>query len=302
MVIKFQRGRVRASALCILVLALTGGCGQQRTEGQAATRPPDIYFGASQAVGNGTAKTFVKPDPSGQPAEVGLVMSASSMDGLAAEDTVPPTMVMLGFPPEAKATVFDHVMMNWNSHGHKPAEVFGKPHFDFHFYLSDAASVMAIDPGGVDFAAKAARLPDARYMPQDYAADPGLPAANTVPAMGLHWVDSTARIVPGEYQFTQIFINGSWDGQYTFMEPMLTREWMLTHPTVREAIKQPAAYQHDGYYPHDLLDSVRSGRPGVLDLPGRIDDAARLVAQAGRAHRRYLIPTTIESGPARRST
>jgi hypothetical protein len=116
-------------------------------------------------------------------------------------------------------------MMNWNSYGHKPAEVFGKPHFDFHFYLSDAASVMAIDPGGVDFAAKAARLPDARYMPQDYAADPGLPAANTVPAMGLHWVDSTARIVPGEYQFTQI------------------------DPTVREAIKQPAAYQHDGYYP-----------------------------------------------------
>jgi len=249
MVIRFQRGRVRASVLCILVLVLAGGCGRPATEGQAATRPPDTYFGQPQRIGNGTVKTFVRPDPSGQPAELGLVMTASSMEGLPAEDTVPPTMLMLGFPPEAKATVLDHVMMNWNSHGHKPAEVFGTPHFDFHFYLSDAASVMAIDPGSADFATRSAHLPEARYMPRDYKPEPGLPGANTVPAMGLHWVDSSARIVPGEYQFTQIFINGSWDGRYTFMEPMFTRDWLLTHPTLQANIKEPTAYQRDGYYP-----------------------------------------------------
>jgi hypothetical protein len=33
------------------------------------------------------------------------------------------------------------------------------------------------------------------------------------------------------------------------MEPMLTREWLLTHPTLQENIKEPTAYQHDGYYP-----------------------------------------------------
>jgi hypothetical protein len=208
MVIKFQRGRVRASALCILVLALTGGCGQQTTEGQAATRPPDIYFEASQAVGNGTVKTFVKPDPSGQPAEVGLVMSASSMDGLAAEDTIPPTMVMLGFPPEAKATVLDHVMMNWNSHGHKPAELFGKPHFDFHFYLSDAASVMAIDPGG----AWTSRPKRRAYPTPDTC-------------------HRTSRRIPGCRPRTRC------------------RPWGC--------------------------------RPGVLDLPGRTDDASRLVTLGG---------------------
>jgi hypothetical protein len=26
------------------------------------------------------------------------------------------------------------------------------------------------------------------------------------------------------YVFTQTFINGSWDGRYTFMEPMLSRD------------------------------------------------------------------------------
>ena len=76
---------MRASVLCILVLVLAGGCGRQATEGQAPTQPPDTYFGESKSIGNGTVKTYVRPDPSGQPAEVGLVMTASSMDGLPAE-------------------------------------------------------------------------------------------------------------------------------------------------------------------------------------------------------------------------
>jgi len=238
------------AALCVALLPVVTGCGQ-RSADQAATAAhgAGTVFGAPRGIGSGTVKTFLTLDPSGKPAEVGVVMSAAALDGLPAEDAVPPEMVMLDFPPDAGATVFDHVMLNWNSHGHKPVELFGKPHFDIHFYLADAASVMAINPTSADFTAKAAHLPEARYMPRDYAAEPGLPLANTVPAMGLHWVDTTARLVPGSYDFTQIFINGSWDGRYTFMEPMLTRDWLLTRPTIREDVKQPGAYQRDGYYP-----------------------------------------------------
>ena len=58
-----------------------------------------------------------------------------------------------------------------------------------------------------------------------------------------------AGMIPGVYDFTQTFINGSWDGNYTFMEPMMTREWLLTKPMIREDIKQPLAYQHTAYYP-----------------------------------------------------
>jgi hypothetical protein len=30
---------------------------------------------------------------------------------------------------------------------------------------------------------------------------------------------------------------------------MMTREWMLTKPAMREEIKQPQAYQKNAYYP-----------------------------------------------------
>ncbi|HTF47554.1 MAG TPA: hypothetical protein VK735_08920, partial [Pseudonocardia sp.] len=64
-----------------------------------------------------------------------------------------------------------------------------------------------------------------------------------------HWLDSSEGLVPGKYDFKSTFINGSWDGQYTFMEPMLTREWLLTKAPLRQDIKQPAAYQRSGYFP-----------------------------------------------------
>ncbi len=108
---------------------------------------------------------------------------------------------------------------------------------------------MAIDPSVPDFATKAAHMPDPRYVPVDYVLPPGPAIDNAVPAMGLHWTDKAENMVPGQYDFQQIFINGTWDGEYTFMEPMMTREWMLTRATVDQPVKQPAAYQRTSYYP-----------------------------------------------------
>jgi hypothetical protein len=56
-------------------------------------------------------------------------------------------------------------------------------------------------------------------------------------------------MIPGKYDFKQTVINGSWDGAYTFIEPMMTREWMLTKQAIQENIKQPQAYQRNGYFP-----------------------------------------------------
>ncbi|MDQ2791767.1 MAG: DUF5602 domain-containing protein [Actinomycetota bacterium] len=229
-------------AVCA-TLTLLAGCGN----GQASKG--GTFFGAPQSIGNGMAKSYVTLDDSGKPTEVGLRMSAASLDGLPAEDTVPPGMLMLDLPKQASTTVFDHLMLNWNSHGHAPAVLFGKPHFDMHFYMVDPAAVAKIDPSSADFATRAAHLPDAKYVPVGYVPPPGPAAKNTVPAMGMHWTDSADGIVPGKYDFTQILINGSWDGTYTFIEPMMTREWMLTKQPVRENLKQPQAYQHSGYSP-----------------------------------------------------
>jgi hypothetical protein len=229
-------------AACV-ILAFLVGCGNGQSDKSGT------FFGPSQSIGNGTAKTYATLDNSGNPMEVGIRLSAASLDGLPEEDAVPPRMLMLDFPDQASATVFDHVMFNWNSHGHEPAVLFGKPHFDFHFYMVDMATVAEIDPSRPDFVTRAANVPDPKYVPLDYVTPPGTPVENTVPAMGLHWVDTTDGLEPGKYNFTQTVINGSWDGTYTFIEPMMTREWMLTKQTIQEDIKQPKVYQKSGYFP-----------------------------------------------------
>lgn len=67
--------------------------------------------------------------------------------------------------------------------------------------------------------------------------------------MGMHWVDSTQSLVPGEYDFTQILINGTWDGRWTFIEPMMAIDWMRTKTPVQEDLDLPQAYQQSGTTP-----------------------------------------------------
>lgn len=215
----------------------------------AATATPQehrTFFGSTAALGDGTVRAYTTVDQQGDPTAVGLRLSVAAMDGLSDTDT----MSMVDLPGQASATVFDHVMLNWNPKGHQPNVLFGKPHFDVHFYMTDMASIEAIDPASPDYAARAEHFPAAKYVPRDYITAPWpLAAPMAAPFMGVHWLDATAGMIPGVYDFTQTFLNGSWDGNYTFMEPMITRDWLRTKPAIREHIKQPQAYQHTAWYP-----------------------------------------------------
>jgi hypothetical protein len=257
------RGTGLAVAACT-ALAFLSGCGGESAPSNSAppnnsapsnnSAPPSnsgTFFGPSQSLGDGTVKTYVTLNDSGQPTEVGLRLTGTALEGLPPTNTDPPLMLMLAFPDQAKGTAFDHVMLNWNPQGHDPVALFGKPHFDFHFDMVDMATIQSISPADQNYAAKAEHAPEARYVPQDYAVPPGAPAsAQAVPGMGVHLVDSSdTSLVPGSYDFKQIVINGTWDGRYTFVEPMITREWLLTKPASEQELKQPQAYQKTGYYP-----------------------------------------------------
>ncbi|MFC7448449.1 DUF5602 domain-containing protein [Rhodococcus daqingensis] len=237
--------RTARLALAASVAVTLAGCGTAAgSDDRGGT-----FFGPSHDLGRGTSKTYVNLDTDGNPTEVGLRISESALDGLPSGPDARPQMLMLDLPDEASDTVFESVMLDWNPNGHEPQILWGKPHFDMHFYLTDMAEVHAIDPADPDFAAKAARLPDPKYIPRDYVTPPGPPAANAVPAMGLHWNDATDGLIPGSFDFTEVLLNGSWDGQFTFIEPMMTREWLLTRPTLREDLKLPQAYPKSGYSP-----------------------------------------------------
>jgi Domain of unknown function (DUF5602) len=251
---RLLRGAALTLAGCTALAFLPGCSGESAqthstssTSNSASTSTGGTFFGPSQSLGDGTAKTYVTFNDGGQPTEVGLRLTATALEGLPQSGS----MLMLPFPDQAAATAFDHVMLNWNPHGHEPRELFGKPHFDFHFDMVPMATMHGITPNDPDYAAKADHLPETKYLPQDYAVPPGPPAAaQAVPGMGVHLVDSSdTSLVPGAYDFKQIVLAGSWDGQVAFTEPMITRAWLKSGPSFEHALKQPQAYQKSAYYP-----------------------------------------------------
>ena len=242
------------------------------SQGRAAAR----FYGTPVRVGNGLARTYLLVDPTDRdrPLELGVSLTDGVMDGLPAAEAPsvhPPAVhghesmtVSLLDLPQANSTPYRFVQLNWNPAGHEPTAIYGLPHFDFHFYTISKEARDAIVPTDPDFATRAASLPPAEFRPPFYldnATAASLPAALvTVPRMGLHWIDvrspelQAALGNPAGFQpFTKTYFIGSWDGRFTFGEPMITRAYLLA---VREAasdetIRLPAAARVDpaGFYP-----------------------------------------------------
>lgn len=208
-------------------------------------------YGASLPFAQGTARSFVELDATGAPTAIGIALTEGGLSGLPATSSTPsPTalMVSLPLPAEASGTGFDHAELGWNPNGHDPVQLYGKAHFDAHFYMVPQATQMAILPNDPQFAAKAANFPAADLVPTTYVPPPGVPAASAIPQMGVHWTSINSPERNGQ-PFTSTFIFGSWDGQFIFVEPMVTKDYLETHPNATTTIPQPARWNNPGRYP-----------------------------------------------------
>lgn len=236
-------GSVLAAAALTIAVACSDGDGPASKAG--------TFYGPSQSLGQGTARSFVELDATGAPTSLGISLTEAALTNLPSTITPPnPAAVMLtlALPAEASATGFDHAEVGWNPQGHEPPQLYGVPHFDFHFYLIPSAQEMAILPSDPQWATKAANLPAAEFVPQGYITPPGSPVANTVPQMGLHWLDTKAPELNGQ-PFSSTFIYGSYDGRYIFVEPMITMAYLQTHPNATQSIPQPSKWAAAGDYP-----------------------------------------------------
>lgn len=205
---------------------------------------PGLIEGPVHPVGAGNARTYVTVDADRTPTAIGVRLDGAALDGLPSGLLPITEDYILDLPDETRATVFDHVTVNWNSHGHNPEHGFDVPHFDVHFYLLDRTTVEAINPAVPGYFQAAAHIPDPRYVPAGYAPS-GDPLLSTVPGMGLHWIDTAES----GHHFTDTVLFGTWDGRQAFVEPMMSREWLASRPHLYEQLPQPAAYQRDGLYP-----------------------------------------------------
>jgi hypothetical protein len=194
----------------------------------------DLKYGAPVRVGRGFARTFVVVADDGS-TELGVALSADVMEGLPANGdpsglVMPDGLSTFGYElpmPRGNPTACQHVMLDWNPGGHEPPGLYDVAHFDFHFYLIDRATRLGIDPARPDFAERAARLPDPSLIPDRYF----LPMPDAVPAMGVHWLDAAAPELKGQ-AFSQTMLFGSWDGEVIFAEPMITKELLMSKPSL----------------------------------------------------------------------
>lgn len=226
----------------ITVLAI--GCKESTTEPSKA----GTVYGPEVTLGKGTARSYAILDDQGKPTEIGVALSDSSLSGLSDDgghSHDPSNFTMLTLPANLPSMPFNHISLDWNPVGHEPPGIYDLPHFDFHFYMISPAERDAITPTDSQFVTKGTTLPAAEYIPQGYILPPG---STPVPQMGNHLLDPTSPELNGQV-FTKTFIYGMYDARIIFVEPMITRAYILSKPNSTESLKLPAKYQKSGYYP-----------------------------------------------------
>lgn len=189
-------------------------------------------FGPEMPLGEGTVRAFAETDAAGLATRIGIEMTEDAV-GTLGHDMV---FVTVPLPEAALDAGYDHISLDWMPHGHAPGDLFGVPHFDVHFYMITEAERLAIDPADPLFMEKAANRPSADLMPPNFVPPPEL---DPVPAMGEHWLDVTDPVFGGQ-PFEAVLIYGAWDGDVIFVEPMVTRDLLLSRRDFGGALGQPA--------------------------------------------------------------
>jgi hypothetical protein len=213
-----------------------------------------VFKGPQTPVYNGKAQSWIKTNKKGAPEQIGLTLDAAAWASLPMGADAEEKDFQIVLPDEVKAvTPLNFILMDWNPHGHEPAGIYDKPHFDFHFYMVSSAEVMATTD-----MSKITKPVPAEYLPTNYVAGP------PIPQMGLHWIDVTSpEFAPGG-TFTQTFIYGSNDGIITFYEPMITKAFIDANPAFQRSIPQPSKVTKSGYYPTKLLVVREGGSTSII--------------------------------------
>jgi hypothetical protein len=240
----------------------------------AALADSGTVHGEAQKLGNGLAQIYAELDAEGAPRVIGVSFDRAMLEGL---PEMPNTYsrcfdknangriddphecngdyeLAFALPEElARTTPFKWVSVNWNPMGHPPPAppVWAVPHLDFHFYILEREAVRQIRPGPCselihcdDF--KRAQIP----VPKEYVHADHIDVGAAVPDMGNHLIDSKSpELVTEGRIFTHTFIFGAYDGRVSFYEPMITQAYLESRPDLCAPIKQPQAWEVEGYYP-----------------------------------------------------
>lgn len=195
-------------------------------------------WGPETPMGQGAVQAYVEASSTGEPLAIGIGFSRAALEGLP-EHT---SEFGVSLPSIISLPPYNHIVINWEPHGHEPEGIYNLPHFDFHFYLISPEARMKITCQGDD-AAVCIAPPAPGKVPPFY-----VPTPAGVPYMGWHWVDPRSPEYNGQV-FTATFIYGFYGGEMNFLEPMITRDFLLNTTHFETEIPTPEIVPKRGYYP-----------------------------------------------------
>ncbi len=203
----------------------------------------NTFYGPEVQMGNGHARSWINVTHDNKALAIAVEMTSGALENLPQDpnDFEAATFVLPLHPTAKDLMPYDHITINWNVHGHEPPGLYDLPHFDFHFYKISIAEQLAIPPYEIA-PALFDNEPPAGYIPPLYFKGPG-----GVPQMGAHWVDLLSPEFNGQI-FTQTFIYGSYNGEVTFYEPMITMAVIQSGATIHKDIRQPLYFSPTNKY------------------------------------------------------
>jgi hypothetical protein len=256
----------RLILLLAVTLAAVVGCAT------TSESPGGRSLGWSTPLGNGSATSYAEFDKQGAPKAIGVVFSATSLDGLPAasdhhrcharskdgaidastkcQETVEHALPLPDVAARRADIPFKWVLLNWNHIGHIPPGIYDVPHFDVHFMMASIDDIFAIEPGpcGPEYVRCDQFQIGRKPLPENYVHADYKNVDAVVPAMGNHLIDLTGPEF-NKQPFTRSWIYGVYDGKVIFYEEMVTRVHMLSKPNTCTPIKSPKAVDTRGYYP-----------------------------------------------------
>ncbi|HVF84962.1 MAG TPA: DUF5602 domain-containing protein [Abditibacteriaceae bacterium] len=207
----------------------------------------NVVMGDFKIMGNGTVRSWARLGKNGRATAVGITFSETALTGLPkgvkGDLRRSSFEYLLQVPPQARALRINHISFDWEPFGHEPRGIYDVAHFDLHFYnvsVQDRNKIM----GRGMAPQKMYKKPAAQFVPARYILAPG----TGVPRMGAHWMNTAAPELRGR-KFTHTFVYGSYDGRFTFLEPMFAKSFLDTKPKLQMPIALPKAVSQHGFYP-----------------------------------------------------
>lgn len=198
----------------------------------------NTFYGPEVQMGNGHLRSWINISrDNGKPTAIGIEFTDKSFYNLPTDHlNFAANTFALKLHQKAKAvTPFDHITINWEPEGHEPPGIYDVPHFDMHFYKISTEEQLAIGP-------IPGPVPPAGYLPASYVIQ-----GATVPQMGTHWLNpASPELPPTKKPFTHTFIYGTANGKVIFLEPMITRLFLMAGDAVTKSIPQPMYFSPNG--------------------------------------------------------